>query len=266
MPDMTEASPTEGIDPRRIDYLALGDPATPEALARVVGAVDSVPPAGSSRGSSEADRMPAAEAPQVVATPDIAAAQPQGPGTPIEAERDVFEDGLPAPDAEERSAQVEAHTDREAVMAKLDDMQRTLDDLRSSFEGAAAEDPLKKSLPQETATIEPEVAQAAAQIDPAQHDSEPATVADLAPETPQISSLRIPVTPPSESDSYATAIDKAGAVADAAANTYPTAPRAGVPYERIDTTNQPLAEGAITEVPTFEQPAASEAPADPGNA
>ena len=254
MSAMNGPSPTEGINPGNIDFSKLGNPATSEALAQVVGAVDSVPPAGSSRDSSEADRMPAA--------------QPQKPDTPIETERDVFEDGLPAPDAEvpvtpeERSAQVEAPVDREAVMARLDDMQRTLDDLRSSFKGAAAEDPLKKSLPQETATVEPGIAQAAAQIDRA----EPTTVADLAPETPQISSLRIPVTPPSESDSYATAIDKAGAVADAAAKTYPTAPRAGVPYERIDTTNQPLAEGAITEVPTFEQPAAPEAPADPGNA
>jgi hypothetical protein len=153
--------------------------------------------------------------------------------------------------ASEKAETNEASFDREKVLAKLDETQRALDELRATFEGVAAEDPLKNSLPEESAAVEPEVAQAAA-----------ASVADLAPEHPEISSLRLQVKQPSAEDSYADAHDKA--VAEPSAPAYPVAPRP-MAGEVIDTTGQPLQAGAITELPAFTPPTTETVVDRPGN-
>ncbi len=107
--------------------------------------------------------------------PDAEVAETTGPVTEV------------VPEAVETN---EAGFDREKVLAKIDETQRALDELRATFEGVAAEDPLKDSLPQETAPVEPEVAQASAQIAQEQHAS------DQADETPQIITRgQVPVAP-----------------------------------------------------------------------
>ena len=203
-----------------------------------------------------------------VAAPDISTEQPT---TPIGEAEEQFEAGLPAPDAEttdsiEEHAQTNPEVNRADVLATLDDMSAKLAELRSKFETPADQEPLSMPVTETTAPA-PEVAEHAAGMiiaeatQPTAEQAEP--VADLTGRGGKplggenMIRVQAPETPADAS--YDTAINQAGAIADAQAQTLGANPR---PFagERIEPSAPPSGD-MITEVPTFDT--ATPAPSEP---
>ena len=120
---MTDTTPTEGIDPKTIDFAGLGEAAAPEARDTVAAQVDQTMPEASSRDLSEIDRVaPVAAVDEVL---------PMGAQDP--------EATLPAPDETTSNAPVEAANPVDATLSEVGLESKELDPaLRTELENVHA--------------------------------------------------------------------------------------------------------------------------------